>query len=85
MASGTALLASGPWGMGIVAVCVLGIGYGITTPAGNLRTAEINPDRSASALNVINAIWGIGAMSSPFLVAIAPARTPPRIFPLRDG
>lgn len=71
MATGMTLLASGSWPMGIVAVCILGIGYGITTPAGNLRTAEINPDRSASALNVINAVWGIGAMSSPFLVAIA--------------
>ena len=71
MASGMALLASGSWGVGIVAVCILGIGYGITTPAGNLRTAEINPESSASALNVINAVWGIGAMSSPFLVAVA--------------
>jgi fucose permease len=71
MASGMALLASGSWGMGIVAVCILGIGYGLTTPAGNLRTAEINPESSASALNVINAVWGIGAMSSPFLVALA--------------
>lgn len=71
MASGMALLASGSWGMGIVSVSILGIGYGLTTPAGNLRTAEINPESSASALNVVNAVWGIGAMSSPFLVAIA--------------
>jgi fucose permease len=71
MASGMALLASGPSVLGIIAVCILGIGYGITSPAGNLRTAEINPDRSAAALNVINAVWGVGAMSSPFLVAIA--------------
>jgi MFS transporter, FHS family, glucose/mannose:H+ symporter len=71
MASGMALIASGSWGMGIVAVSILGMGYGITTPAGNLRTAEINPESSASALNVVNAVWGIGAMSSPFLVAIA--------------
>ena len=80
MASGTSLLASGSWDMGIVAVCILGIGYGITTPAGNLRTAEINPDRSASALNVINAVWGIGAMSSPFLVAIAQREHHPTYF-----
>ena len=71
MAFTMALLASGPWLLGVIAVCILGIGYGLTTPAGNLRTAEINPARSASALNVINAVWGIGAMSSPFLVAIA--------------
>jgi fucose permease len=80
MASGMALVASGSWGMGIIAVCILGIGYGLTTPAGNLRTAEINPENSASALNVINAVWGIGAMSSPFLVAIAQREHRPAYF-----
>lgn len=80
MALGMILLASGPWVLGIIAVCILGIGYGITTPAGNLRTAEINPDSSASALNVINAVWGIGAMSSPFLVAIAQREHHPAYF-----
>jgi fucose permease len=80
MASGMVLLASGSWGMGIVAVSILGVGYGLTTPAGNLRTAEINPERSASALNVVNAVWGIGAMSSPFLVALAQREHRPAYF-----
>ena len=71
MASGMALLASGPWLLGMIAVCILGFGHGVTTPAGNLRTAEVNPGSSASALSVINAVWGIGAVSSPFLVAMA--------------
>ena len=71
MASGMALLASGPWLLGIIAVSTFGVGYGITSPAGNLRTAEVNPEKSASALNVINAVWGVGAMSSPVLVEIA--------------
>jgi len=55
----------------MIAVCVLGFGHGVTTPAGNLRTAEVNPQRRASALSVINAVWGIGAVSSPFLAGIA--------------
>jgi len=71
MALGMALLTSGPWLLGIISVCIFGIGHGITTPAGNLRTAEINPRGSASALNFINAIWGLGAVSSPFLIAFA--------------
>jgi fucose permease len=71
MASGMTLLVSGPWLVGMMAVCVLGFGHGVTTPAGNLRTAEVNPGRSASALSVINAVWGVGAVSSPFLVAVA--------------
>src|SRR5713226_3369780 len=71
MAAGLALLVSGPWLLGMIAVCVLGLGHGVTTPAGNLRTAEVNPHGSASALSLINAVWGIGAVSSPFLVALA--------------
>jgi fucose permease len=68
MAGGVALLASGTFLQGIIAVAILGFGHGITTPAGNLRTADINPRGSASALNVINAVWGFGAMSSPLLL-----------------
>jgi len=71
MTVGTALLASGPFLVGVAAVAILGMGHGITTPAGNLRTAEINPQRSASALNVINAVWGVGALSPSFLLNIA--------------
>src|ERR1700687_1128905 len=65
MAAGMALLVSGPWLVGIMAVCVLGFGHGVTTPSGNLRTAEVNPARRASALSIINAVWGVGAVSSP--------------------
>jgi fucose permease len=71
MGLGMALLTSGPWLLGIVSVCIFGFGHGVTTPAGNLRTAEINPGGSASALNLINAVWGLGAVSSPFLIAFA--------------
>src|SRR5258708_28974131 len=71
MAAGMALLVSGPWLLGMIAVCVLGVGHGITTPAGNLRTAEINPQHSASALNLINAVWGIGALSPSFCIDLA--------------
>src|SRR5215469_3820660 len=71
MSSGMVLLAFGPWLMGIAAISIFGAGYGITTPAGNLRTAETHPLESASALSVINAVWGFGAMISPILVALA--------------
>src|SRR5215831_14207875 len=80
MPIGVALLAVGPWLWGIFCIGIFGVGYGITTPAGNLRTAEINPARSASALSVINAVWGIGAMSSPFLADLALRLHQPRLF-----
>jgi MFS transporter, FHS family, glucose/mannose:H+ symporter len=71
MATGMTVLGAASYWIGVVAVGILGAGHGITTPAGNLRTAEVNPQRSASALNVINAVWGIGAMSPAFLMDIA--------------
>lgn len=80
MSTGVALIGFGPWLAGIGSICIFGVGYGITTPAGNLRTAEINPQRSASALSVINAVWGIGAMASPFLVELALRHQRPRMF-----
>jgi fucose permease len=80
MAAGMALLASGPWFLGIFSVAVLGVGHGITTPAGNLRTAETHPRRSAAALNVLNAMWGVGAMGAPFLVAMAARAGHPSFF-----
>src|SRR5438445_6896883 len=55
MAGGITVLGAASYWFGVIAVGILGAGHGITTPAGNLRTAEVNPHRSASALNVINA------------------------------
>jgi len=80
MPAGLIMLGFGPWIVGVLSTCVLGLGYGITTPAGNLRTAETNPKHSAAALNLINAVWGIGAMASPFLLAIALRAHKPRGF-----
>jgi FHS family glucose/mannose:H+ symporter-like MFS transporter len=80
MPLGMTLLAFGSWLAGVSAICVFGVGYGMTTPAGNLRTAEINPQRSAAALSVINAVWGMGAMTSPFLVDWALRTHRPKLF-----
>jgi fucose permease len=75
MAAGMALLASGSFLQGIVAVAILGYGHGITTPAGNLRTADVSASRSASALNVINAVWGFGAMGCSLLLKVTGNRS----------
>jgi fucose permease len=65
MALGVAALAHANWTFGLVAVCVFGLGFGINTPAANLRIARTNPEKSASALNLLNSCWGIGAMACP--------------------
>ncbi len=69
MAVGMAMLARADWALGLTAVCIFGIGFGSNTPAANLLIAEANPASSASALNLLNASWGVGAMVCPLLVA----------------
>jgi FHS family glucose/mannose:H+ symporter-like MFS transporter len=54
-----------PWHSGIVCVYGLGLGLGLTIPSINLLIAEVNPDRRASALNVLNFLWGAGAVTGP--------------------
>jgi FHS family glucose/mannose:H+ symporter-like MFS transporter len=69
MAVGVAALARADWIFGLISVCIFGLGFGINTPAANLRIARTNPDKAASALNLLNSSWGVGAMASPLLVA----------------
>ena len=71
MSVGIAGLAHANAGLGLVCVCIFGVGHGMTTPVANLLIAEINPTRKAAALNLLNSSWGVGAMGCPFLVAAA--------------
>jgi fucose permease len=71
MAVGIGLLARANWMFGLIAVCIYGVAFGTNTPATNLFVAEANPNKSASALNLLNSSWGIGAMSCPLIVALA--------------
>ncbi len=55
------------------AICLLGflingLGIGLTLPAINILILEMNPNRSAAALNILNFFWGVGAIvSKPFV------------------
>lgn len=69
MAVGVAALVHANWMFGLISVCIFGAGFGINTPAANLRIARTNPQKAASALNLLNSCWGIGAMACPLLVA----------------
>ena len=68
-ALGLACLGLGPWyfSTGFVAIC--GIGYGLTNPSINLRATQLPSSNVAAAVSLLNFSWGIGAVSSPFLVA----------------
>jgi MFS transporter, FHS family, glucose/mannose:H+ symporter len=71
MAGGIAALARADWLLGLAAVSLFGAGFGTNTPGANLFIAEANPGNRASALNLLNSSWGVGAMGCPLLVAVA--------------
>jgi MFS transporter, FHS family, glucose/mannose:H+ symporter len=69
MGLGAGILATASWKVGLTSVGVYGAGYGVASATTNLLVSELNPGRRASALNLLNFSWGIGAVGCPFLVA----------------
>jgi FHS family glucose/mannose:H+ symporter-like MFS transporter len=68
MAFGVFTLPLGSMLMGTVSISCIGTGFGIAIPAANLLVAETNPTRKASALNLLNFAWSVGAVACPLLV-----------------
>ncbi|MEW6126760.1 MAG: MFS transporter [Acidobacteriota bacterium] len=62
LATGVAGLNVSQFGFGIAAVFLYGLGLGIALPASNILIAELNRERRAAALNILNFIWCIGAV-----------------------
>lgn len=58
------------WLVGLTSFVALGFSLGLTNPATNLLVAELRPERRAAALNLLNFVWGLGAISGPPLVAL---------------
>src|SRR5215831_17587142 len=61
---GFALLNAPTFLLALGASAVYGLGYGFATPGTNLWVGESYGDRRASALNIANLAWGVGAISS---------------------
>ena len=70
MSAGTAALAVAPWPAGLGSVLTYGVGLGVVVPGINLFVAETVADRRAAALNVLNFLWGVGAVSGPPVIAL---------------
>ncbi len=67
-ACGCAALNFDAWILSLAAISLFGIGIGLTIPAVNLLTVELNQEKSSSALNTINFFWGFGAiLCKPFV------------------
>ena len=68
-ALGLACLGLGPWFFSTLCVAIYGIGYGLANPSVNLRATRLPSSNVAAAVSLLNFSWGLGAVSSPFLVA----------------
>jgi fucose permease len=54
---------------------VYGFGYGAFTLSGNVMASELMPTRRASAVNLVNMFFGLGAVAGPLVVSILLRRT----------
>ncbi len=69
MALGVGTLPLGSWIWGMTSVSCFGVGLGLAIPTANLLVAEVNPERKASALALLNFSWSVGAVACPFMLA----------------
>jgi MFS transporter, FHS family, glucose/mannose:H+ symporter len=69
MAVGVGALPFGSRLVGTAAVACYGVGLGLTIPACNLLVAEVNPEKRAAAVSLLNFSWSVGAVACPFLLA----------------
>ena len=70
MGVGFAMLDAPTFPLALTASGLYGVGYGLATPGTNLWVGESYGERRASALNVINLAWGVGAIASSPLVML---------------
>jgi FHS family glucose/mannose:H+ symporter-like MFS transporter len=70
MASAVAGLGANSWGIGLLSVLSYGFAIGLTAPVTNLLIAKINSERRAAALNILNFVWGLGAVAGPPLIVL---------------
>ena len=62
MALGSATLVAASWTLGTLSTLCFGIGLELAIPTTNLLVSELNPDKRAAALNLINLSWGAGEL-----------------------
>lgn len=69
MALGIAGLNAHAFDIGLTSVLGYGLGLGIVIPAANILIAEINHERRAAALNILNLVWCLGAVIGTPLIS----------------
>ena len=69
MALGSVMLLGASWTFGLLATFCFGTGLGLAIPTTNLLVSELNPDKRAASLSLVNFSWTVGAAACPFFVA----------------
>jgi fucose permease len=69
--AGLAALNAGSHVCALAATASFGCGYGLVIPGTNLLVAQAGGKRSASLLNLLNFMWGVGAIGCSPLVLLA--------------
>lgn len=68
---GFSTLALAPtWAVFVTGAALLGLGFGAVQVAVNLLVARTFEGEAASALNLVNAVFGLGALAAPLLIAL---------------
>jgi fucose permease len=73
--TGVAIAISTALPLTLSAGVVYGIGYGAFSLSGNVMTSELVPARRASAVNLVNMFFGVGAVVGPLVVSVLLQRT----------
>lgn len=68
MGAGVLMVNFGSYELCLVAFFVNGLGIGLTLPSINMLILELNRERAASALSVLNFFWGLGAIICSLVV-----------------
>ena len=76
IAAGVGALGFVPAPLGLAFAVVYGLGLGLVLPLTNNVVAALAGRNAASALNLVNVAWGVGAMSWPIVVTAALAIEP---------
>ena len=54
---------------GMLGIAIYSFGLGFALPATNLLISELEPERRAAALNILNFSWTLGAVLAPIVIA----------------
>lgn len=69
IAAGVCTVAAGTLASCMIGIGLYGLGLGFALPSTNLLMVELVSEGQAAALNILNFMWTVGALATPFAIA----------------